>query len=161
MLLRHVVSAFLLATLFAGPARAETMACPDLRNAVQVGGCPTEEELKFTYIGYCSEDSRAYRLETGVCVDYQDYRKLKNVALWESKDGRFQSYVSCETPAKAVRAAKLARIAYLSAKRGESMNRFICDYGDGVQFALRTHAVCKIEGDGSCAAGALCTVNCE
>lgn len=42
-------------------ANANTVACPDLKTAMQVGACPTEEQLKHTFIGFCSDDPRAYR----------------------------------------------------------------------------------------------------
>jgi hypothetical protein len=40
------------------PAMAGTVACPDLEKAVQIASCPAEEELKYTYTGYCSDDGR-------------------------------------------------------------------------------------------------------
>ena len=65
---------------------------------VQVNACPTEEELQYTYTGYCSDNAMAYANKTDSCVRYEDYRKLKNLARWESKDGRFDGYVSCDLP---------------------------------------------------------------
>lgn len=161
MPLNRFAFACLLGLAVSALARAETVTCPDLKTVVQVGSCPTEDELQYTYVGYCSEDSRAYRQETGVCVDYQDYRKLKNVALWETGDGRFHAYVSCDTPAATVRAAKPARLVVLAPRRGERMNRLTCDYAGGVQFTLRTHAECRVSGDGVCAAGTGKSSGCE
>ena len=104
-----------LAVLFLlGPpplAFAATVPCPDLAQAVQVGACPAEEELKHTFTGYCSDDAKAYKGDTDVCTDYRRYRALKNVALWESRDGSFQGYVSCDLSPAPVRDARAARKA--------------------------------------------------
>ena len=78
-------------------ARADAISCPDLSAAVQVAACPTEEDLRFTFNGYCSDNARIYSKDADVCTDFQLYRKLKNVALWESGDGEFQAYVSCDS----------------------------------------------------------------
>ena len=42
-------------------AAAATVACPDLAGAVQVASCPAEEELRYTFSGYCSDYGKAYR----------------------------------------------------------------------------------------------------
>lgn len=162
MLLRHVAASALFLSLLATPALAETLSCPDLTKVVQAGACPTEEELQYTYIGYCSEDARAYRLETGVCVDYKDYRKLKNISLWETQDGAFQSYVSCDLPLASWRSAKPVKISLAPPKRGEKMTRLMCDYGNDVVFTHRTHAACKVEGEESCVGNAAgCKASCQ
>jgi len=140
-------------------ARAEVVACPDLAAAVQVGTCPAEEELRYTYTGYCSDNARMYRGESDVCTDYRAYRKLKNVVLWESADGVFQGYVSCDLPAAALRQAKAVTMTV--AKQGK-ITRLVCGYGDGLAFTYRTRAECKVQGAGNCAAdGAACTAHCN
>ena len=60
---KHLPLALLLAALSLG-ATAGTMTCPDLAGAVQVNACPTEEELKFTYNGFCSDTAKAYANQT-------------------------------------------------------------------------------------------------
>ncbi len=140
------------------PALAATVSCPDLASAVQVATCPAEEELKYTFTGYCSDDSKAYRGETDVCTDYRLYRKLKNVALWESGDGVFNAYVSCDLPAEKLKAAKASAIKV--GKQGK-MTRVVCSYGEGVSFTYRTRTECKADG-GDCAANpAACKANCN
>lgn len=37
---------------------AETLSCPQLTTALQVGNCPDENELQYTFTGYCSDDWR-------------------------------------------------------------------------------------------------------
>ncbi|MBU0752140.1 MAG: hypothetical protein KJ787_12780 [Gammaproteobacteria bacterium] len=158
MNLRHLACLLLLApTAFA--ARAEVVACPDLATAVQVATCPSEEELKYTFTGYCSDNSRAYRGDTDVCTDYRSYRKLKNVAMWESADGMFQAYVSCDLPPEKVRQAKA--VAIKSGKQGK-ITRLACSYGEGLTFTYRTRAECKVQGAGNCAADAgACKAGCD
>lgn len=128
-------SSLLVLALLAGPALpaalAAAVSCPDLATAVQVAACPAEEELKYTFTGYCSDDSKAYRGETDVCTDYRLYRKLKNVALWESGDGVFNAYLSCDLPADKLKAVKASAIKI--GKQGK-MTQVICSYGEGVNF---------------------------
>ena len=140
-------------------AAAATVACPDLAGAVQVASCPAEEELRYTFSGYCSDDGKAYRGETDVCKDYQLYRKLKNVALWESADGNFSAYVSCDRPPAQVKAAKAVSVRV--AKQGK-ITLLVCGYGDGLNFTWRSRAECKVEAGADCAANpAACKASCE
>jgi hypothetical protein len=149
----------LLSLMFALPAAAATVACPELAAAVQVGACPAEEELKHTYTGFCSDDAKAYKGETDVCKDYQLYRKLKNVALWESADGNFSAYVSCDRPPAQVKAAKATSIRV--ARQGK-ITLLVCGYGDGLGFTWRTRAECKVDAATDCAADpASCKASCE
>lgn len=157
MKLRLAFCLFLLGPL-ALSARAEVVACPDLAAAVQVGTCPAEEELRYTYSGYCSDNARMYRGENDVCADYRAYRKLKNVVLWESGDGVFQAYVSCDLPAATLRQARAAKMAV--AKQGR-ITRLTCGYGEGIAFTWRSRAECKVEGTGNCGDAAGCRANCN
>lgn len=63
--------------LSAVPAAAETLACPDLRGARQVASCPTEAELRYTFVGYCSDNARMYDGKADACTDFATYRKVK------------------------------------------------------------------------------------
>lgn len=150
---------FLILLLAAAPqARAATVTCPDLGKALQVASCPAEEELKHTYTGYCSDDGKAYRGETDVCKDYRLYRKLKNVALWESGDGAFSAYVSCDLPPDAVKAAKVSGIRV--ARQGK-INQLVCSYGEGLSFSYRTREECRIEAADCAANPAACKASCN
>jgi hypothetical protein len=140
-------------------ALAANVSCPDLAQAVQVGACPAEEELRYTYAGFCSDDAKAYKGETDVCTDYQAYRKLKNVALWESADGNFSAYVSCDRPPAQVKAAKAVSVRV--ARQGK-ITLLVCGYGDGLGFTWRTRAECKVDAGASCGADpAGCKASCE
>lgn len=140
-------------------ATAATVPCPDLSAAVQVAACPTEEDLQFTFTGFCSDNARMYRKDTDVCTDYQRYRKLKNLALWESPDGEFQSYVSCDLPVSSVKAAKASAMT-VTKKAG--ITQLVCSYGDGVDFTKRTRAECSVEASSNCAANAAaCVASCQ
>ncbi|MCX8016965.1 MAG: hypothetical protein N2690_03535 [Rhodocyclaceae bacterium] len=141
------------------PARAETIACPDLAAAVQVGACPSEEELRYTFTGFCSDNARIYNWqEEQVCTDYARYRRLKNVALWEAQGGQFQGYLSCDLAPAAIRAMKARRLAVT---RQGKMTRLVCEYGENVVFAYRTKAICQVAGEGDCAAGGVCQARCD
>ncbi len=58
MIIRLLPFALLVAAL---PVAATTVACPDLAAAAQVASCPAEEELRYTFTGYCSDDGKAYK----------------------------------------------------------------------------------------------------
>ncbi len=150
-----------LLTALALPATAATVACPDLASAVQVAACPSDEELRYTFTGYCSDDNRTYRDKgnTNVCTDFQAYRKLKNIALWEAADGNFNAYVSCDRAAAEVRAAKPDSIRV--ARQG-SITQLVCGYGDGLSFTLRTRATCRVEAATDCRNNpATCKAECQ
>lgn len=158
MKLNSLVILFLLAMPLPS-ALAATVSCPDLGKAVQVGACPAEEELRYTYAGYCSDDAKAYKGETDVCSDYRRYRALKNVALWESGDGVFNAYVSCDLPADKLKSARVAAVRV--GKQGK-MTQLVCGYGDGLSFTWRTRAECKVEAGANCAANpGSCKADCE
>lgn len=141
------------------PALAETIACPEPAKAVQVATCPSDEELKYTYNGFCSDDRRLYAKDYDTCASYENYRKEKNVALWESADGVFQAYLSCDLPAGALKNLKPSAISV--SKQGK-LTRIACSYGDDITFTYRTKAQCKVQGSGNCAADpAACKATCE
>jgi hypothetical protein len=145
-----------LALLPAVAHAAGTVNCPDLSAAVQVATCPSEAELKYTFTGYCADAARMYDKDPA-CGDEKAYRQKKNVALWESRDGSFQGYVSCDLSPAAVRDARAARIAVT---RVGNLNRIACTYRHGIVFTQRTRAACKVAGDGDCATGD-CKASCD
>lgn len=141
------------------PANAGNIACPDLSVAVQVATCPSEEELRYTYTGYCADDARMYGKDKEACESFENYRKMKNVVLWESADGEFHAYLSCDLSPAAIKSAKAQRIGI--GKAGK-LTRVACDYTQGITFAHRTHAQCKTLDEGSCAADpAACKAACD
>jgi hypothetical protein len=150
----------LLFALARGGTAATPLPCPDLSAAVQVGTCPTEEELKYTFTGYCSDNARMYdKDQDNECSNYQRYRRLKNVVLWESADGSFHGYLSCDLPASAIKGAKPGRIAV---SRQGRLTRLVCSYPDGILFVHRTKGECQVEGSGDCAADpAACRASCN
>lgn len=155
----HLSIALALALGITFTVRAETIACPDPAKAVQVATCPSEDELKYTFTGFCSDDRRAYARDTDTCSSYENYRKVKNVALWESADGAFQAYLSCDLPADALRRLKPVGI---SVSRQGKLTRIACSYDEKVTFTYRTKAACKVQGDGNCAADpAACKADCN
>ncbi|MDP2823887.1 MAG: hypothetical protein Q8O52_14575 [Sulfuritalea sp.] len=158
MKLHRLLVVFLLGSPLSATLAAD-VSCPDLATAVQVGACPAEEELRHTFNGYCSDNARTYKGDSDVCTDYRLYRTLKNVALWESADGNFNGYVSCDRPLASVKSAKISGVRV--GKQGK-MTQFVCSYGEGVRFTFRTRAECKIDGGGDCKSdAAACKAKCE
>lgn len=143
------------------PAWAESVVCPDLANIVQVGTCPSEEELQFTFNGYCSDNARMFdKPEEQLCTDYALYRSLKSNVRYETTDGRFSGYVGCElkTPLARGRANKVKLD-----KQG-SVTRFACSYDNGASFTYRTKGKCALSPDvaEACARdAAACKAECD
>lgn len=139
-------------------ASPEPLVCPDLSSAVQLAPCPTEEELAYTFKGYCSDNSRMYDRGTEVCTDYKLYREMKNIALWETRDGKFDGYVSCKLGSDALKAAKAQDVKV--SKQG-SVTRVACDYGNGLIFTHRTKAKCTADAANCATDSATCKAVCE
>ena len=137
---------------------AEPLICPELSSAVQVAPCPTEEELAYTFKGYCGDNSRMYDRGADVCTDYKLYREFKNIALWEAHDGKFDGYVSCSLTPDAIKSAK-ARDVKIS-KQG-SVTRVACDYGNGLVFTHRTKAKCTADAEKCSSDAAACKAMCD
>jgi hypothetical protein len=141
------------------PASAAQLACPDIGAAKQVNACPAEEELKHTYSGFCSDDKKVYAGDTDNCMRYKDYRAMKNTALWESADGSFDGYVSCDLPQPKLRVLKANG---MKISQQGSITKVVCSYPNGVNFTHRTKAACKVEDEKACAANAAaCRAFCD
>lgn len=150
---------FGLLAAFAAPAiEAAEILCPDLAQAVQVASCPSDEELRYTFTGYCSDNNRSYKGDTDVCTDFERYRQLKNRALWESADGNFSAYVSCDRPPASVRAARPGAVRV--ARQG-SITVLSCGYGDGLSFSYRTRGECRVADALACGGDAACSASCD
>lgn len=156
--MHKLLTALLVAGLAAAPAAANTLACPDLSGARQVTACPTDAELRYTFVGFCSDNARMYDGKADGCADFAAYRKVKNIALWESADGEFSAYPSCEMAPEAIRAARPVRVAI---QRRGAISQVTCDYGDGIRFTHRTRAACRVDGTGSCDALQNCRATCD
>lgn len=158
MKLRLLASALLLSLLSLSSGAAQ-LTCPDLAAARQVNACPSEDELKHTYSGFCSDDKKAYAGETDNCMRYKDYRAMKNTALWESADGGFDGYVSCDLPPAKVKTLKASG---MTVARQGSITKVVCSYPNGVNFTYRTKGACKVDDDKACAANpSACQAACD
>lgn len=154
----HLIAVVALCGLTTADAGADTLSCPNLATAVQAGACPSEEELKYTYVGYCSDNARMYETDD-TCSDYQRYRRLKNIALWEAGRGAFQGYLSCELPAATIKAAGAVKI---SVSRQDGITRVTCTYPQGITFTHRAKGNCAVDGAGDCVANpAACRATCD
>ena len=153
----RLLLALLLGSLFvASPARAESMSCPTLADAIQVAACPSEKELRYTFLGFCGDGARMYGGDIVTCANFENYRAAKNNALWESADGQFSGYLSCNVEAASIRASKAQR---MQAERKGSLSRLICDYENDHRLVHRTKASCKVEAE-DCSTGE-CRAVCE
>lgn len=151
----------LLALVLAGSvgataAHAETLACPTLSAATQVQPCPTEEELKYTYNGYCSDNARLYGRDVLTCASFENYKEAKNLALWEAEGGKFDGYLSCNVDADSIKASKAQK---LSVERVKTLTRVICDYENDHRLVHRTKSECVVE-TADCS-GSECKARCD
>lgn len=153
--LRRLGTLALLLASFA--SHAQTLSCPQPEQLRQVNACPTEEQMRAHFNGFCSENSNAYQGKTGPCTDYQEFRRLKNTALWESADGAFDGYLSCETPVSSIQKSNLTRM--LATQKG-SITAVMCLYGSDVVLTHRTRKTCTVAP--ACASDpAQCQAVCE
>jgi len=122
-------------------SQAQTLSCPPPEQLRQINACPTEEQLRANFHGFCGDDSKAYQGQTGPCSDYQVFRRVKNTALWESTDGRFDGYLSCEaaSPATALPPLSAVRVE----KKG-AITALVCQYGPDAQLTHRTRKACTV-----------------
>lgn len=149
----------LFAAMLSLSATAGQLVCPEPAATVQVNACPTEEELKFTYNGYCSDNAKTYANQTDSCIRYEDYRAMKNTARWESKDGEFDGYVSCDLPADKFKALKATSMKIVPQGK---LTKLVCTYPSGINFTHRTKGACKLLDEKACAADAAnCKANCD
>lgn len=129
--------------LVATPALAEDVTCPDLSQAVQVGDCPSEAQLKYSFGGYCGDDSRMNdKGSDKTCTSLDEFKKLKNHALWEA--GEFQGYLHCSRSPQETRALKLQNLSVAPAGK---LTRVVCTYENGAMMVMRTRRACQQQGD--------------
>ncbi|MCP3850093.1 MAG: hypothetical protein GY694_07645, partial [Gammaproteobacteria bacterium] len=119
--------------------------CPDISKSVKIGGCPSDDELKRMFNATCGWDDTENDNPhaKGVCKNYSLFRKAKNTALWESKDGEYSGYLSCDKKESEIKATKLVKISTTLKKQ---INRVICTYEGGSELVLRTFEFCEIAG---------------
>lgn len=151
-----LLSLALPAALLASPAQAETLSCPVLSAAVQVAACPTDAELQYTFMGFCGDNARMYGRDALTCANFENYKEVKNTALWESANGAFSGYLSCNVDAASVRAAKAVK---MSVEKKGNLTRLICDYENDQRMVMRTKANCTVEA-ADCASGE-CRATCD
>ncbi|MCP4993065.1 MAG: hypothetical protein GY934_04655, partial [Gammaproteobacteria bacterium] len=119
--------------------------CPDLTKAVQVADCPAEEELKHMFSSTCgdAETNSKDPKVSGMCKSFEAFKQRKNTALWESVDGEYMGYVTCNVPAAEIKTGKLLK---MSLTHKGVMDKLICTYEGGTELSLRTRQSCKIPG---------------
>jgi hypothetical protein len=119
--------------------------CPDISKSAKVGGCPSDDELKRMFRISCGwedyENDNPH--SAGMCMNFRIFKKAKNTALWESGDGRFDGYLSCDKKVSDIKASKLIKISTAPTK---TMTRVICSYEGKSELVLRTHELCEVPG---------------
>ncbi len=141
---RNSLALVLFALVLGLPARAETTsACPDLSQAKQVANCPSEDELMRLFRSTCGVENAPDAENPELCDSKAEFRRRKNLALWESTDGEFMGYVACSVPPEQIKSKKLVSLGL--AKRA-GLTKIICTYGGGIQFTLRTRETCTVPG---------------
>jgi len=140
-------------------AVAQPLSCPTPAMWVQVAPCPSADQLRLSYIGYCSDNRRLYAADRDTCSSEENYLRLKNVARWESADGAFEGYLSCEPSAGAVASLPAAT---MSIAREGTVTRVVCRYAEAATLVHRTKARCRLQDAAACAADpGACRALCE
>jgi len=124
------------------PAHAGSvvLACPDLAQAVQLGACPTDKELRATYRKTCP----TFLEKDGECKPFEAFARTKNKALWGAMSGaeEFLSYLSCAQPAALVKSSKpISVTTKCNLQSGRCEAR--CGYENAITFNLRVKGSCK------------------
>ena len=151
-----LLSLALPAALLASPAQAETVSCPALSAAVQVAACPTDAELQYTFMGFCGDNARLYGRDALTCASFENYKEVKNTAMWESANGAFSGYLNCNIAADLIRASKAVK---MTVEKKNNLTRLICDYESDQRMVMRTKATCTVEA-ADCASGE-CRATCQ
>ena len=155
--IRLLLALLLSAPFASAPVQAaQPLSCPSLSDAVQVAACPTDEELRYTFMGFCSDNARLYGRDILTCASFENYREAKNIALWESADGNFSGYLSCNVEPGTIRASKAMR---MHVERKDTLSRLMCDYDNDHRLTHRTKASCTVEA-ADCTSGT-CQARCE
>ncbi len=140
-------------------AVAQPLSCPAPATLVQSAPCPPADQLRLSYIGYCSDNRRMYAQDPDTCASEEAYLRVKNVARWESADGAFEGYLSCQPGAGAVAALP---VATMRITRAGTVTRVVCQYGEAATLVHRTKARCRLQDAAACAAdAAACRASCD
>ena len=84
---------------------------------------------------------------------------MKNLALWESKDGVFSGYISCDLPTAKMKASQASAMAV---ERQGKLNKLVCSYANNLRLTYRTKAACAVDNEKACKANpASCTATCD
>ncbi|MCP5368485.1 MAG: hypothetical protein H6906_13330 [Hyphomicrobiales bacterium] len=150
-----------------GVARADTLRCPDLAAAEQVGNCPSLRELRILFGSTCGGEANPDAAKPGLCDSFEEFQRQRATALWEAGEAGFAGYLPCALTAKDLAAGRLAAVAVA----GKRVTRITCTYagaGDGpVTLTLRRRGACALpsgaaQGRADCTADpAACAVDCK
>ncbi|TVO74213.1 hypothetical protein [Sedimenticola selenatireducens] len=115
--------------------------CPDMSQAKQVGECVTEDEIKNMFKRTFGLECDPQLKDSMECEKYAEFKQKKYSALWESFDGEFMGYVTCNAPASEISNGKPSSVA-ISQTNG--LYKITCNYQKGVSLSMRTRNVCRV-----------------
>lgn len=84
---------------------------------------------------------------------FNRYSDLKKIALWDSADGVFDAYISCDLPTGALQGVTVSGIRV--ANQGQ-LTQLVCSYAADVNFVHRTRATRQPDPNADCAAWRPC-----
>lgn len=145
--------------LAATAALSQELSCPQPGSLVQVSACQPDDQLRQSYIGYCSDNRRLYARDSDTCSSFEHFLQAKNTTRWESGDGRFEGYRSCQAGGPAALPAPR-----MSLERQGAITVVACRYGAQATLTHRTRARCSWVDNTACAAGAdptACRARCD
>ena len=121
-----------------------------------MAACPTDDELQYTFMGFCGDNARLYGRDALTCASLENYKEVKNTAMWESANGAFSGYLNCNIAADLIRASKAVK---MTVEKKNNLTRLICDYENDQRMVMRTKANCTVEA-ADCTSGE-CRATCE
>lgn len=141
--MKYTIFGFLMIlTLLAHPLQAETvLLCPDMAQAKQVGECAAEDEIKSMFKRTFGLSCDPQAKDSMECEKYAQFKMKKYSALWESSDGVFMGYVTCNSSAAEISKAKPSSVS-ISQKNG--LHKITCKYQEGVSLSMRTRNDCRV-----------------
>lgn len=145
--------------LVAAAAPAQPLTCPAPGALMQVATCLPPAQLRYEYIGYCSDNRRMYGGGSEACTSFEHYVRSRHSVLWESPDGLFQGYLSCS-----LSGASLAELPppTMDVRRQGAVTRVVCSYGKAATMTHRTRARCVLHDAAACAADpTACQARCD
>ncbi|MES9963229.1 MAG: hypothetical protein ABW116_06790 [Candidatus Sedimenticola sp. 20ELBAFRAG] len=139
-----ILTMSMIALILSGPVMAgKTIQCPDLSQAKQLVDCPAEAEMERYFKKHCDFERDPDAKKPELCDSFKEYKRRKFNAMWESSDGEFMGYLSCDAPPAELKKRQQTSVA-VSQKNG--LYKIVCGYEGGSRLIMRTRSVCRVPG---------------